>query len=251
MTTAAASRTEIIPLESQRAAAAALARAIRGRHTYLALTGECDVGKSIVLDAALAAVADEALRLIMVGNPRAGPLTLSGVLQQIAQYAPPPSPDAEEGDVERIHAMLQAADRKRIVIVVEDAETLKPKALTFLQFLPELAGLTAGGLQIVLVGSPGLWRLMESESSRPDARAARGPGRRRAARRCGGPVLRRMALSRAPGPLRAGRHGRGGCGSPRPARPWAAGPDRRAGRAGGASGAVARRRRCGPGRRSG
>ena len=57
--------------------------------------------------------------------------------------------------------MLQATDRQRCVIVVEDAETLQPKALSFLHFLPELSGQTTGELQIVLVGSPGLWRLMD------------------------------------------------------------------------------------------
>ena len=92
MTTTASSRgTDIVPLESQRAAAAALARAIRERHTFVALTGECDVGKTIVLDVALAALAEEADPPILVGNPRSGPLTLGSVLQQIAQYAAPRS----------------------------------------------------------------------------------------------------------------------------------------------------------------
>ena len=104
---------------------------------------------------------------VRVGNPLSSPLTLRRILFQIDQGA---GVDGADMDVEAHLARLlkeRQGAHNLIVLVAEQAETLDTAALLSLQRLAS----TPGALQVLFVGAPAFWALLDDTRLFPLRRA--------------------------------------------------------------------------------
>ena len=150
----------MFPAESHRRALDLVAGAILERVPFIAMTGNKGVGKTTVLEAAIARLAEQPVRFIRVGNPLATPLTLGRMLIQIANSG---HGDPDENDEKRALIALRArqGSEEQVVLVVEEADTLRPQALSFLQLLTRISEPDSPLLQMLFVGRPSFWGLLE------------------------------------------------------------------------------------------
>ena len=119
------------------------------------------------LQAATASFAEAGAISMRVGNPLSSPLTLRRILFQIDQGA---GGDDADMDVEAHLARFLEERRgahSRIVLVAEQAETLDTAALLSLQRLAS----APGALQILFVGAPAFWALLDDTRFAPLRRA--------------------------------------------------------------------------------
>ena len=100
-----AGRGRDVPGQSHRRALDLVAGAILERVPFIAMTGNKGVGKTTVLEAAIARLAEQPVRFIRVGNPLATPLTLGRMLIQIANSG---HGDPDENDEKRALIALRA-----------------------------------------------------------------------------------------------------------------------------------------------
>ncbi len=119
------------------------------------------------LQAAATSLAEAGPASVRVGNPLSSPLTLRRILFQIDLDGG--GDEAEVDDEARLARLLEErrGAQDRIVLVVEQADTLNPAALLSLQ---RLAG-TPGALQVLFVGAPAFWALLDDAGLAPLRRA--------------------------------------------------------------------------------
>ncbi len=153
--------------ESQRAALTLLSNAVLAREPCMALTGEAGLGKTFVLGALVAALAATRIRFQRVGNRNSAPLTIERILSQIGLDH---ATEAAAIPPERVAAALvpSASGSAQTVLAIEQAETLEPSAVGFLFRLTQKG--VAGGLapQVLFVGRPALWSLLEAQGAAAD-----------------------------------------------------------------------------------
>ncbi len=146
---------------SQRAALDQVTAAIRRRDACVALTGVDGIGKSVVLDATVAALAGQPVRFVWVRNRVNVPLTIERLLFQIGRDR---GVDLERAEVEQVAEALASADRaEQTVLVIEQAETLARQTLAFLTMVLKACADRGGRLQLLLVGTPALSDLVADE----------------------------------------------------------------------------------------
>jgi len=124
------------------------------------------------LEAAAFAMADGGVASARVGNPLNSPLTLQRILVQIDLDGG--EDDADVDDEAHLACLLEErrGARDRIVLVVERAETLDPAALPPLQRIAS----APGAVQILFVGAPAFWALLNDAELVPLRRALTGQG---------------------------------------------------------------------------
>ena len=119
------------------------------------------------LQAATTSFAEAGAMSVRVGNPLSSPLTLRRILFQIDQGAGVDGADMDiEAHLARFLEERQGA-HSRIVLVAEQAETLDTAALLSLQRLAS----TPGALQVLFVGAPAFWALLDDTRLSPLRRA--------------------------------------------------------------------------------
>lgn len=119
------------------------------------------------LQAATTSFAEAGAISVRVGNPLSSPLTLERILFQIDQGA---GVDDADMDVETHLARFLEERRgayNRVVLVAEQAETLDATALLSLQRLAS----APGALQVLFVGAPAFWALLDDTPLTPLRRA--------------------------------------------------------------------------------
>lgn len=92
---------------------------------------------------------------VRISNPFVSPMSLKRLVLQIARDE---TDEARRDNAERVlRALIAQSDaRRQVVVVVEQAETLTPKALEFLHGLPGLSHPSLAPVQVALVGAPAL-----------------------------------------------------------------------------------------------
>jgi hypothetical protein len=150
-----------VPASASHAEAiAAVVRAIRDRRPFVAITGEENLAKSLVLEAVIASLGTRFVRFVRVANPRGGTLTLRRIVGQVGKLGQE-IPDPNEGARVLRALRERQGDETQVVLVVEQAESLGQHALSFLQLLPRTTAPNAPLLQVLFVGRPGFWALLE------------------------------------------------------------------------------------------
>src|SRR5690242_11031379 len=146
--------------QRHRAAIDLLAGAILDRQTFISATGEDGAANRSVLDSVTSALAEHPVRFIRVGNPLTSPLTLRRVLLQIGCTE---QAGLDQGDAESVLEALRARRgiETQVVLVIEQAETLQPQALSVLQLLPGVSDRNSPSLQLLFAGRPEFWVLLE------------------------------------------------------------------------------------------
>ncbi len=149
-------------------AVARLVECIRRGQRAIALIGDSGVDAGFIIDATMAKLARSGTRFVRVGNPLPTPLSLPRILLQIGHGRAAPTQD----DVANALSVLTArlGKEQRIVLVVEQADTLQRQALLFLQLLLDRELSDAPVLQLVFVATDRLWKLLDN----PDFHALRG-----------------------------------------------------------------------------
>jgi type II secretory pathway predicted ATPase ExeA len=149
---------------THRAALSVLMRGIRTGETFVAITGAAGMGKTALVDAALAMLASEAPpglrpRVIRIDNPEAEPLSLRRMMGQMVGAGDQElSPD----ELERVLAALTPSERESLLLlVIDNAQALQPDAIRFLLLMQRMRPPDMRQMQVILVGRPELWTELE------------------------------------------------------------------------------------------
>ena len=135
------------------AQATSLAAAIRAKVPMMALLG--GPKQAARVEIAIRELAGVHIGFIRISNPLAAPLSLERLVLQITRHK---ADEVRRDKAERVLRALiaQSGTRRQVVVVVEQAETLTPKALEFLHGLPGLSHPSLVPVQVALVGTPEL-----------------------------------------------------------------------------------------------
>ena len=150
-------------------AVATLTRAILDQEVLVLLTGSAGVGKTVVLNAVVAALAVAAIRVIRLSNPSQRAWGQRDLAHEIlgGQFEDPASPEADlvVGSTERRDMAAKIAERvaatageARVVIAVDDAHTLTDDAIELLLLLASPVRGSQKPPQLVLSGRGEFWQ---------------------------------------------------------------------------------------------
>ncbi len=142
-----------------------LIRAVLDREPFIAVTGDDPSGLETVLDAAMVALAGRDVRFVRIPGELSAPLTVGTLIRQIG--GDELAGGGRDGAERLLQALSRLGDEGQVVLAVEHAETLQPQALSFLQLLPAIHAAGSPALQVLFVGRPGLWRLLENQAFHP------------------------------------------------------------------------------------
>lgn len=153
--------------ETHREALARLVYGILARKPLIILTGDVGLGKSTMLRAALArATSHQALRVVSLPHPLLRP---GDVLRIIARELD--MPNAQQlrvSDLDAVHEAMKklVADGQRLALVIDEAQSLPAETLEFVRLMSNLETGLSGNFQIVLVGQPELWEMLQGSEFR-------------------------------------------------------------------------------------
>ncbi|MBN9561791.1 MAG: hypothetical protein J0H14_13840 [Alphaproteobacteria bacterium] len=141
-----------------------LTRAVLNRQPFIALIGEDEEAIAAVLDAASVALQGRRVRIV---RPAAGPATALTVDEVIRALGGDEQTE-DEGAAERVLLALtrRRGDEDQVVLVVERAETLQPRVLSFLRLLPAVHTPDSPALQVLFAGGPDFGALLDQEPFR-------------------------------------------------------------------------------------
>src|SRR5258707_14743414 len=122
-------------------ALASLVYGILDNKGFIALLGEVGVGKTTVLRRALRYVRQNAPALLVVeiSNPAIGPTALAAQLHRCFDLAYDPAADGDLGRLgDELRGLADAG--RRLLLVVDEAQSMLPATLEFLRILSNLDG---------------------------------------------------------------------------------------------------------------
>jgi len=144
---------------TQRQALAELVRAIVAGAPFVALTGKPGVGKTTVLDAAVAVLAERGLRIRRIDNPHGTPLRLPQIIGELLGDIPG---TVTNEDIERLFdALTVNNDGSQVVLVFDDAHYLQADVLGYLQIVSSLHALGIRNQRVIFAARPEFWDLLE------------------------------------------------------------------------------------------
>lgn len=150
---------QIFMPRTQRQALAELVRAILAGEPFVALTGKPGVGKTTVLNTAVAVLAERGLRIRRIDNPHGTPLRLPQMIGELLGNAPG---TVTNEDIERLFDALTLSNNGgQLVLVFDDAHYLQPDVLGYLQIVSSLHALGIRNQQVIFGGRPEFWGLLE------------------------------------------------------------------------------------------
>ncbi len=162
---------------STRAPVLALTEAVDRGQRFIALTGEPGVSRSAIVDALAVSLVEADVGIARIRNSAPGPLGVSRLVALIVggQYAE--AGHGVEDDLQRVVRALTAKIHggRRLVLVIEDAETLDRPALAMLGLLPDLPREGSPCVQVLLVGRSGVWTLLADPAQAPAAKVEAAP----------------------------------------------------------------------------
>lgn len=155
---------DFVPGESHRTTLEILAGAIIAGRSAIVVTGEAQIGKSILLDTAISLVERRGVTVMRIANKRPGPLSLKRLLSQVLGVEEPR--EMAQADSDRAHVLLTtpAVTGTHLVLAIDDADTLSVGAL---RYLTQLCRRGVPGPQLVFVGAPAVWPLLRQGEFRP------------------------------------------------------------------------------------
>ncbi len=148
---------------SQAEAADLLADCVRGGEPIVVLTGAAGLGKTLVLDLALARLGETIPRVLRLEPPFPAPLALQ---QRFATALRLPDPGAATpAGLAQALLLLEppAPEMASVVVVIDGAEAASGPLLHYLWLMQSLTALGRPALQLLLVGRDALWRQLGEE----------------------------------------------------------------------------------------
>lgn len=153
---------EMFVSEQHQEALSALIYGLASRKPFVLVLGEVGVGKTTVLNAALARLDEPRPEIIRISNPLVG---AGELLQLIAGALGAPESAA---DPEAVFRAVVAACRegRQIALVVDEAQALPPETLEVLRLLSNLQAGSQGLVQTLFVGQPEFQELIDRHQFR-------------------------------------------------------------------------------------
>lgn len=140
---------------THRQALAELVRGILAGETFVALTGKPGVGKTTVLNTAIAVLGERNLRVRRIGNPTRVPLRLQQIMGELLGS---PAGTATNVDIERLFDTLTFNnDQDQLVFVFDNAQYLHTDVLGYLQMVSSLDALGIRHQQVIFSARPEFW----------------------------------------------------------------------------------------------
>jgi general secretion pathway protein A len=141
---------------------------------FIQLTGEVGTGKTTLIRSLLEQLPEKA-EIALVLNPQ---LSTREFLQAICEElrAPPPRDDTIKALVDSLNEHLLAvhATGRRVVLIVDEAQTLSPELLEQVRLLTNLETAKQKLLQIILIGQPELREVLDRPEMRQLAQRVTG-----------------------------------------------------------------------------
>lgn len=141
---------------------------------FIQLTGEVGTGKTTLIRSLLEQSPEKA-EIALILNPQ---LSTSEFLQAICEELriEAPTGDSVKAIIDRLnaHLLLAHAEDRRIVLIVDEAQTLSPELLEQVRLLTNLETAKKKLLQIILIGQPELRELLDRPEMRQIAQRVTG-----------------------------------------------------------------------------
>ena len=141
---------------------------------FIQLTGEVGTGKTTLIRSLLEQLPAKA-EIALILNPQ---LSTREFLQVICEElrAPPPTDDSVKARIDSLNAHLLKvhAEDRRVVLIVDEAQTLSPELLEQVRLLTNLETAKQKLLQIILIGQPELRDILDRPQMRQIAQRVTG-----------------------------------------------------------------------------
>jgi general secretion pathway protein A len=141
---------------------------------FIQLTGEVGTGKTTLIRSLLEQLPAKA-EIALILNPQ---LSTKEFLQVICEElrAPPPADDSVKARIDSLNAHLLKvhAEDRRVVLIVDEAQTLSPELLEQVRLLTNLETAKQKLLQIILIGQPELRDILDRPQMRQIAQRVTG-----------------------------------------------------------------------------
>jgi general secretion pathway protein A len=141
---------------------------------FIQLTGEVGTGKTTLIRSLLEQLPEKA-EIALILNPQ---LSTREFMQSISSELriPEPTEKTVKGYIDALNAKLLAAnaDDRRVVLIVDEAQTLSPELLEQVRLLTNLETAKKKLLQIILIGQPELKQLLDRPEMRQIAQRVTG-----------------------------------------------------------------------------
>jgi general secretion pathway protein A len=143
---------------------------------FIQLTGEVGTGKTTTVRSLLARAPKNA-EIALILNPSMRPAEF---LRSLCEELGLGTPDTEEGNTKELTDLLNRyllrmhAEGRRVVLIVDEAQNLRPEVLEEVRLLTNLETETQKLLQIILIGQPELRTLLERTDLRQIAQRVTG-----------------------------------------------------------------------------
>jgi len=133
---------------------------------FIQLTGEVGTGKTTLIRSVLEQLPEKA-DIALILSPQLTTLEfLETILQELRCTAPAERTVKAQIDALNAQLMRAHADGRRVVLIVDEAQTLSPELLEQVRLLTNLETAKQKLLQIILIGQPELIRLLDQPSLR-------------------------------------------------------------------------------------
>lgn len=119
--------------------------------------------RSAAIEAAILAVADMSTRFVRAGNPLRSPLTIERLLIQVTGPAAIRGGERDAAALTRLVAGPQA-DESRVIVVVEDADTLDAEAIRILRLMSRTFRASRPTVQVLFSGHPAFRAVLAGEA---------------------------------------------------------------------------------------
>jgi general secretion pathway protein A len=148
--------------EAHRDALSALALAVQRCRRFVAVSGDGEVGKTTVLDAALASLPgrqQQPLRITRIDRAR---FMHVGARQIIGQIIGDPGGEPNDDDLERLsRTLIKGRDgASQHVLVIDDVQSVNPSALQFLHLLSSVQSRDEPVVQVLFAGRHEFWNTL-------------------------------------------------------------------------------------------
>ena len=141
---------------------------------FIQLTGEVGTGKTTLIRSVLEQLPEKA-DIALILSPQ---LTTLEFLETIVQelHSPPPTERTVKAQIDALNVTLMSAhaEGRRVVLIVDEAQTLSPELLEQVRLLTNLETSKQKLLQIILIGQPELRELLDRPEMRQIAQRITG-----------------------------------------------------------------------------
>lgn len=143
--------------ETHSEALSAIIYGVLERKPFVVILGEVGLGKTAILQAALARLASEPIHIINVSYPLIKPDGITALLADAALLDNAEAYTTRDLNTVDDALLAKPGGRDHIVMIIDEAQAIPSETLEFVRLVSNLRAAQAGILQFILVGQPEFW----------------------------------------------------------------------------------------------